>query len=167
MARGQGTGPHKTGKRAILAEDRKRIALEMRRDGHTLAEIQGATGYKSRGAVQKAIETALLDARREDTNALFELELERLDRWLERLKVKIEAGDTGAISTALRVSERRCKLLGLDREPVQQMAPEAEPTIEFDGGNGVRVLIDRETSIAVARAAMSLPPTPPAQEEGE
>lgn len=167
MSRGQGIGPRKTGKAALVAEERRRVAVAMRRDGHTLAEIAEAVGYASRGAAQKAIVTALKDARREDTNALFELELERMDKWLERLKPKIEAGDTGAISTALRVSERRCKLLGLDREPVQQAAAEAEPTIAFDGGNGVQVLIDRETSIQVARAALGLLPTPPAREEGE
>jgi hypothetical protein len=47
------------------------------------------------------------------------MELARLDVMLHAVWEKIEGGDVRAIDTALRVSERRAKLLGLDA-PVQQ-----------------------------------------------
>jgi len=43
-----------------------------------------------------------------------QMELDRLDHYLNRLDPKIEAGDEKAINTALRVGESRRKLLGLD-----------------------------------------------------
>lgn len=42
------------------------------------------------------------------------LELERLDDWMVRLAPAIRNGDDRAISTALRISERRARLLGMD-----------------------------------------------------
>lgn len=47
---------------------------------------------------------------------LLEIELDRLDRWLVRLDAQIESGFAVArnVEVAIRVSERRSKLLGLD-----------------------------------------------------
>ena len=42
------------------------------------------------------------------------MELARLDAMLSALDDKIEAGDTKAIGTALRIMDRRAKYLGLD-----------------------------------------------------
>lgn len=43
------------------------------------------------------------------------LEIERFDRMLQALWPGIERGDTASINTALKVSERRSSLLGLDK----------------------------------------------------
>lgn len=43
-----------------------------------------------------------------------ELELQRLDLELLKLHPQIQQGDSNAIQAALKVSDRRCKLLGLN-----------------------------------------------------
>lgn len=47
-----------------------------------------------------------------------QVELDRLDHYLVKLDAGVEAGDEKAINTALRVGERRAKLLGIDA-PIQ------------------------------------------------
>lgn len=56
----------------------------------------------------------LLDKSSETAEQTRALELERLDVMLHAVWHKIESGDARAIDTALRVAERRAKLLGLD-----------------------------------------------------
>ena len=161
MASKQGCGRHKTGKRKLLAAERQLKALQMRRDGHTLEVIAAAIGYKTRASVHKAIVTALRESLREPANELRELELQRLDRLLERLQVGIDDGQTKDILAALRISERRSQLLGLDVKQLQQAQGEIDPMLEFENGSGVRVLIENEASIAVVREALGLNKTPP------
>ena len=50
----------------------------------------------------------------EGTEAVRQLELNRLDQMLFTLYPQILQGDQGAINTALRIEERRASLLGLD-----------------------------------------------------
>jgi len=54
------------------------------------------------------------DMTQEMSNELRELELQRLDEFLRALWPKIQQGNAKSIETALKVSERRAKLLGLD-----------------------------------------------------
>lgn len=49
-----------------------------------------------------------------DADCLRTMELERLDTYLLTIARDIQKGDFGAIDRALKISERRCKLLGLD-----------------------------------------------------
>lgn len=42
------------------------------------------------------------------------LELRKLDEWELRLREQLTLGDVQAIRTAIRISERRCRMLGLD-----------------------------------------------------
>lgn len=50
----------------------------------------------------------------ETINEIVTVETLRLDVYLQRLKDNINAGDVRSIETALKISERRSKLLGLD-----------------------------------------------------
>ena len=109
----------KTGKSAInktQAIERRSQALQLRLQGLSLRQIGTALGV-SASQVGRDLEAVISE---KQTRALseielsLELELQRLDYYLERLSDAIEAGDTKAISTAVRISERRCKLLGLD-----------------------------------------------------
>ena len=42
------------------------------------------------------------------------MEIERLDAMLFAIWKKVEKGDLNAIETALKISARRCKILGID-----------------------------------------------------
>jgi hypothetical protein len=60
----------------------------------------------SRSRLHRAVIPAVEEARKS--------ECDRLDHLLERLADKIEAGDVKAITAAIRISESRSRLLGLN-----------------------------------------------------
>lgn len=108
--------------REIDARERARLALAMRREGATLEEIVRADiGYGSKGAVSKAISRLLARNDAADVAEYRALEEVRLD-WLWRKTVhgikaseKTDDGVSPAlISAAVRISDRRARLLGLD-----------------------------------------------------
>lgn len=89
--------------------------MRLRAQGHTFDTIAEMLGYANRSGAYHAVITALKDTLQEPADELRTLEVERLDTMLHALMEKIEGGEEGAINTALRVMERRAKLLGLDQ----------------------------------------------------
>jgi hypothetical protein len=63
----------------------------------------------------------------EKAPAVRQLELNRLDRHLEKLEPRIEKGDVKAIETALRVGHMRCKILGV--YPAEEVHHSGEITL--------------------------------------
>lgn len=99
------------------AAERVEQAFELRLTGLTYTGIgrqMGVTADRARQFVEAAIAQRIQPKARE----LREIEVARLDRYLEKLDPEIEAGNPKAIAQALRVAERRARLLGLD-SPVQ------------------------------------------------
>lgn len=64
--------------------------------------------------VKQAIEKTTAE-NAELTQHVIDLELQRLDTMLLSLEDKIKEGSLGAIDKALKIMERRAKLLGLDK----------------------------------------------------
>ncbi len=62
----------------------------------------------------KAARSRIIELTRESAEEVRSTELDRLDRALHAIENAILAGDTRAIDTMLKLSERRAKLLGLD-----------------------------------------------------
>lgn len=89
-------------------------ALKLRQRGLTYGEIAERIGYANSSVAYKAVMLELKRQMREPAEQVRELEIDRLDRMLLALQPKIDAGDTRAIDTALRIMERRARLLGLD-----------------------------------------------------
>lgn len=85
----------------------------MRRDGMTLRQI-GAHFDMHHSSVIDAINRALRDIVEEPARDLITREDERLDHYLAVLAPKITDGDDRAVNTAVRISESRRKLHGLD-----------------------------------------------------
>lgn len=105
-----------TAPRNLTAAEREVQALELRKTGMTYRGIAKEMRV-SLDTAHKAVRRALNRIRahaNEDAAEVREIELERLDAMLKGLWQKCEAGDTQAIDRALRISERRAKLLGLD-----------------------------------------------------
>jgi len=120
-ARGNATDaqrrPHRAppGQLEAIAERRVR-ALELRKSGLTFREISrqlGADLHTVHGDVQAEL-AALRERTVEQAQDLREMELARLDSFNLGLWKQIKAGSAPAVSAAVRVSERRAKLLGLD-----------------------------------------------------
>ncbi len=118
----------------ILAVEKQRQALQMRKSGETYADIATELGYKGASGAHAAVRTALKKTLQEPAEELRMLERERLDAMLQALWPKVEAGDVKAIEAALKVEERRAKLLGLD-------APNAVDVTT--GGAAIAIVLDR------------------------
>jgi hypothetical protein len=73
----------------------------------------GVSGPRAHQIVQKALDE-IRENLAENANAVIAMELERLDEMLLGLWEKAKAGDLGAVEKAIRIMERRAKLLGLD-----------------------------------------------------
>ena len=97
-------------------------AAQLRRDGLSYRQIAKAMGCSVAGA-HDMVRRALREAIREPAEELRTLELERLDALYAKVMVIVDTGSTkevlNAIDRALRIMERRSKLLGLDA-PLKQ-----------------------------------------------
>lgn len=106
----------KTSARRVRGRARQLAALDLRTRGLTFEAIGSQLGISTQAAhatVSRALARSLVESNAAAGN-LRVLELRRLDAMLAALWPLVEAGDVGAINAALRVGERRAKLLGLD-----------------------------------------------------
>jgi len=118
--------------------DKERQAVELRRAGATYEEIARAIGYATAQgawlAYNRAMKRTLVEA---GTEEIRQTEADRLDRLHRALWPQAIAGDVKAITSILRLMERRARLLGLDAPTKIQ----AEVT-NYEGGSD----IDREVA---------------------
>lgn len=106
----------RTSGRSVLAREREVQALELRKAGASYAAIGQALGISAMGAY-KAVQRALKRLTKHSEAAAAEvraLELARLDAMLLAIWPQVKQGHLGAIDRALRISQRRAALLGLD-----------------------------------------------------
>lgn len=105
----------RAGEDVELAEKRK-CALEYRRDGYSyrdIASIMDTTVSTAYAWVQGELQ-ALRSLTREAAEDVRDMELHRCDLLLNSLMPGIKTGDPQSIATALKIGERRSRLLGLD-----------------------------------------------------
>jgi hypothetical protein len=91
-------------------------ALKLRLRGKSYADIGDELGVSSGQAwsyVTKELQKRIKETS-EDASEIIRLEVERLDKILEAMWDKVEAGSLDHTETYLRVAQRRSKLLGLD-----------------------------------------------------
>lgn len=95
---------------------RQGMAFDFRIAGFSYRSIGEKLGV-SHETVRQDVERELqrqADANTSKAGIQRELELERLDKYIRVLDNWIEAGNIGAVGMAVKVMERRAKLLGLD-----------------------------------------------------
>lgn len=89
----------------------------MRLAGLDYETIANRLGYSSRAAahvdITRALEANVAEMNR-NGDVLRQQELQRLDRLQAGVWTAAAGGDPRAIETAIRIIDRRCKLLGLD-----------------------------------------------------
>jgi AraC-like DNA-binding protein len=118
----------------ITAVERQRQALNARKAGKSYQEIAREVGYKSASGAHAAVRLALKKTLQEPADELRKLEIARLDAMLEAVWPQVEKGDARSVEVALKIEERRARLLGLD-------APsEVDVT---SGGGHIAILLDR------------------------
>ena len=104
-------------------------AIALRRSGVPFREIAvriGGAPWTAHAAVMRVLDRTLADPA-ESAGVLRTMELERLDALLAAVWPAAVAGDLPAVGMALRVAERRARLLGLD-------APTRQELTGADGG---------------------------------
>ena len=119
----------KTGRVALAARDLETRATELRLAGksfRTIARELNCTPSGAHGAVSRALDRTLLSTT-EHAAHLRDIELARLDAMLAGLWDRATTGDVPSVVAALRIGERRARLLGLD-------APERRELTGPDGG---------------------------------
>lgn len=106
----------KFSQRNVQARVNERQALELRLQGFSYADIASALGVTVETAREtiKRVLSRMAETTAEDALEVRSLELERLDQMLVKLQDQITKGSEKAIETALRIQERRARLLGLD-----------------------------------------------------
>ncbi len=104
----------------IVAAERRRTAIGLRRNGATYEQIAEALDIAvgtARNYVKDALESIEKDVA-ETAEEVRELELQRLDHMLRILAQKVESAaaedDYRPMQMQLRIQERRARLLGLD-----------------------------------------------------
>jgi len=114
--------PRSSTQKINLAERRQR-AVNLRKQGATYRAIAKRLAIEfeaesySESQAFKDVDACLRELNKKqthDTEEYRRLELERLDEWQARLLPAIQDGDIAAIKVAVQLSDRRCKLLGLD-----------------------------------------------------
>lgn len=107
-------------KKVIGMESNKAVlavrALQLRQSGRTYREI-GQILEIAHTTAFSYIKEALLELNeetKEEAALLCSIELDRLDAMLRSIWARILKGDLGAIDRALKIQERRARLLGLD-----------------------------------------------------
>ncbi len=101
---------------AQVAERRSK-AVQMRVDGYSLEAVALSLEYDSTAEAANDITRALeeaIAAQVHTVDVYREIEVRRLDQMLLALHPGIQRGTPRAIEIALKVAERRAKLLGLD-----------------------------------------------------
>lgn len=116
--------------KAIVTLEREAQALELRKQGLTYGQIGDLLGISEMGA-HKCVNRALNKFRTEmaeEAADVRQLELERLDALFAGVWMKALSGDPASMGSALKVMERRAKLLGLDAATKSELSgPDGKP----------------------------------------
>jgi hypothetical protein len=120
-------GRYKSSAQQLVIDTRREQVVNLRKSGATLSSIAkiiadkfDAPKYDATSAHRDVMESLkkLNETCRLTTEEYRQLELERLDSYLFRLQVGLRMGNPQAVNAAIKVGERRAKLLGIDA-PVQ------------------------------------------------
>ena len=101
--------------REITSVDRQRQALQLRRQGCEYEEIARRLGYRSKSGAYNAVKRGLDSTVREPADELRQHEFQRLERLHAVLWPRAMEGDLRATDCVLKIADRRCKLMGLDK----------------------------------------------------
>lgn len=137
------TAPNSKGATRLVATERRREAVTLRRTGLTYDLIGQAMGI-TRQTAHKLVMAELRQIAAEtaaEADALRALEVERLDRLLQGLWARAQQGDLDAVDRALKISARRAALLGLDRPT--KVAPTTPDGSEPYEGGGLAALLQQ------------------------
>lgn len=119
-----------------------RRCLELRLAGGTLEAIGRTVGI-DKSNVSRRIRAAIAEIPKSEAGELRALENERLDVMLVSIWKQVRDGHLGAVDRAVRISERRARLNGID---APQRVDLGSRTVDIDG-------VARDLLVAIERNA--------------
>lgn len=142
----------KSSSRKVELAERRQKAISLRKAGASFQAIASKLSQEygekySRVHAFKDVDACLTDIKElttHDAEELRTLELERYDNYLLSLGPKIQQGNERAIATAIQISDRRCKLLGLDA-PVKVKIEEGVENELRQFLDGLSTVLDNDT----------------------
>ena len=108
--------------RRLQAAARQKQALKLRLAGASYEDIATQLGYAGRGNAWRSVMAALKATLQEPADQVRILEAARLDRLLLGVWTQAAKGNQSAIDRAIKIMERRAKLLELDAPTKTQSA---------------------------------------------
>ncbi len=120
----------KTKPQTIKAKEKAALALNLRKEGKSFEVIAKEAKYNSKQAAYDAVKRALLEIIREPAEEVLKLDLERLDTMWEVSYLNAQTGDPQAISSCMKIMDRRAALLGLDAPKVSHVSTTVKKEID-------------------------------------
>lgn len=123
-----------TSQKGLGTLERQLQALELRKRGIPYRDIARALGWASASTAYEAVQKLLEKRVRENADELVEMELERLDHLYQTLLKTAMGGGRGAAraaEVAIKVLERRSKLLGLDAAEQKELTVRMPEVVEY------------------------------------
>lgn len=151
---GNRVGESKTSPRRIQAVMRQTQAMQLRLAGAEYPEIARQLGYNSKVAAYKGVMAGLKRTQQEPADELRKVILGRLNRLLLAVWQPAIAADVKAVTAAMGIIERICRLMGLDAPLKIDMAmirDEVNRIAEATGLNASEILAEAEAMLAEAR----------------
>lgn len=122
-------------------QDRKNKAYELRLTGMTYRAIGRELGI-GHGTAERWCKEYMESVTLPLVDEIRKQEVDRLMRYLNRLDERVEDGDDKAISLAIKISERLCKMLGADMPTVTVTEHKEVSQMDLD----IRALIDAQNA---------------------
>lgn len=130
------------------AAERDASCWALRLEGHSLRSIAAQVGI-SHETVRVTLERGYQELVYPQVAEARAVELERLDDWLTKLRPAIDVGSVPAILAAVKLSDRRAKLLGLDaptrvQAEIEQVPPSPELVARIEQARAVMAAREAE-----------------------
>jgi transposase len=122
-------------------QERKNRAYELRLSGKSYREI-GRTMGIGHGTAERWVKEVTESVTLPLVDEIRKQEVDRLMRYLDRLDDRVEEGDDKAISLAIKISERLCKMLGADMPVVSITETHTVSELDLD----IRRLIEAQNA---------------------
>lgn len=115
-----------TQQQQLDALDNQLQALQLRKEGKSYVFIAQQLGYKDHSGAWRAVRSAMKKTLKEPADEMRKLELERLDDMLSAIAPAVKEGNLAAIDRALKIQDRRAKLMGLDMPALVDVTSKGE-----------------------------------------
>lgn len=122
-------GRHRHGPEAVDRRHRQAQALALRQSGASYRAIAKELGVDASTAYRD-VDAALKEVTQEPAQTVLAMELARLDDMQLALRSKALKGDDKAITTSIRLMDRRAKYLGLDNAAAPDVSEEAKAALD-------------------------------------